>query len=29
MKSNYQRGTIYEASGSFFVRHFAKVGDED
>jgi len=27
MKSNYQRGTIYEASGSFFVRYFAKVGD--
>ncbi|MFZ0816321.1 MAG: hypothetical protein WAM78_12430 [Candidatus Sulfotelmatobacter sp.] len=22
MKSNYQRGTIYEASGSFFVRYF-------
>ena len=27
MKSSYQRGTIYEASGSFFVRYFAKVGD--
>ena len=25
MKSNYQRGTIYEASGSFFVRYFASV----
>jgi hypothetical protein len=25
MKSNYQRGTIYEASGSFFVRHFTIV----
>ena len=25
MKSNYQRGTIYEASGSFFVRYFEKV----
>ncbi len=27
MKSNYQRGTIYEASGSFFVRYFANLGD--
>lgn len=25
MKSNYQRGTIYEASNSFFVRYFATV----
>jgi integrase len=25
MKSNYQRGTIYEASGSFFVRYFATI----
>jgi integrase len=25
MKSNYQRGTIYEACGSFFVRYFANV----
>jgi len=25
MKSNYQHGTIYEASGSFFVRYFASV----
>jgi len=24
MRSNYQRGTIYEASGSFFVRYFTK-----
>ena len=27
MKNNYQRGTIYEASGSFFVRYFANLGD--
>jgi hypothetical protein len=25
MKNNYQRGTIYEASNSFFVRYFATV----
>src|SRR2546429_6506710 len=25
MKSNYQRGTIYEASDTFFVRYFAKI----
>ena len=25
MKSSYQRGTIYEASGSFFVRYFANI----
>jgi integrase len=25
MKSNYQRGTIYEASGSFFVRYSEKI----
>jgi hypothetical protein len=25
MKSSYQRGTIYEASGSFFVRYFANM----
>src|ERR1700722_12864234 len=27
MKNNYQRGTIYEASGSFFVRYSANLGD--
>ena len=25
MRNNYQRGTIYEASSSFFVRYFATV----
>jgi len=25
MKSNYQRGTIYEASGTFFVRYCANI----
>ena len=28
MKNNYQRGTIYEASNSFFVRYFAMVDGE-
>jgi hypothetical protein len=29
MKTHYQRGTIYEASGSFFVRYAANIdGDE-
>ena len=27
MKNNYQRGMIYEASGSVFVRYFANLGD--